>query len=113
MLDVLCGISGGREGDDVVRENLAEAVLCLARAEPGRRKLWECRAPELLQKGYEFEETPAVCAAYEAAAELFLADGFQPAAAGGEGGSVEGVAGAQEGAVPALVAGDSRPDVPY
>jgi hypothetical protein len=92
ILDVLCGITA-KEEDAAVREALAEAVLCLARHDGARRRLWTADAPALLQKGYEYEENPTVCACMEATAELFLADGFQPAeeqsgqaAAAGEGG---------------------------
>eukprot|EP00887_Chlorella_sp_A99_P004078 scaffold11.g4078.t1 len=105
VLDVLCGVSA-KEDDAVVRENLAEAVLCMARPERGRKALWACKAPELLQKGYEWEESPTVCAAMEATAELFLADGFQPAQADSEAAQ----AGAE--AAPAAAGGQgSRRDV--
>ena len=53
VVHVLCGTGegGAKDGDGVVREALAEAVLCLARTELGRKKLWALRVPELLQKG--------------------------------------------------------------
>ena len=50
MLDVLCGITA-KEADAAVREALAEAVLCVARADVGRKALWAADAPTLLQKG--------------------------------------------------------------
>lgn len=78
ILDVLCGITV-KEADGVVRESLAEAVLCLARVDAARKLLWKSDAPTLLQKGYEYEENPAVCACMEATAALFLNDGFQQA----------------------------------
>ena len=102
ILDVLCGPSntisalssatisdgsaaatagaGGKEsgGDEGVREALAEAVLCLARVDGARKQLWACNAPTLLQRGYEYEENPTICACMEATAELFLSDGFEP-----------------------------------
>lgn len=81
-MDVLCGITA-KEADASVRESLAEAVLCLARADVARKALWSVDAPTLLQKGYEEEENPTVCACMEATAELFLADGFQPPEAEG------------------------------
>jgi uncharacterized membrane protein YgcG len=62
-----------------VREALAEAVLCLARAEAGRKALWAAGAPELLRKAYELEEHRGACEAMEGAAQLFMADGFEPA----------------------------------
>lgn len=96
ILDVLCGISG-KEEDDSVRESLAEAVLCLARVDDARKQLWKADAPTLLQKGYELEENPTVCACMEATAELFLADGFEPAPQdGGEGVQEAAAAGQQQ-----------------
>lgn len=58
VLDVLCGITG-KEGDGAVREALAEAVLCLARVDSARKKLWKCDAPTLLQKGCVWAACPA------------------------------------------------------
>ena len=51
LLDVLCGITA-KEEDEVVRESLAEAVLCLARPDAARKQLWKIDAPTLLQKGW-------------------------------------------------------------
>lgn len=76
ILGVLAGIPE-TEKDDIVRENLAEAVLCLAKIPNARKKLWEADAPKLLKKGYEYEEHPGVCEAMEGAAHYFLEDGFQ------------------------------------
>ncbi|KAH7616908.1 putative Protein HGH1-like protein [Nannochloris sp. 'desiccata'] len=76
ILGVLAGIPE-IEKDDIVRENLAEAVLCLAKVPDARKKLWAADAPELLKKGYEFEEHPGVCEAMEGAAQFFLEDGLQ------------------------------------
>ena len=115
ILDVLCGITA-KEEDAAVREALAEAVLCLARADAGRKALWKADAPGLLQKGYEFEENATVCACMEATAELFLADGFQPApeevegegcedGEGGESGEGGGGAGSEAAEPPAAAPG--------
>lgn len=98
ILDVLCGITA-KEEDAAVREALAEAVLCLARHGGARKQLWAADAPTLLQKGYEFEENPTVCACMEATAELFLADGFQPAEEQG-GDAAPAAEGSGEGAPP-------------
>jgi hypothetical protein len=76
ILGVLAGIPE-MEKDDIVRENLAEAVLCLAKVPEARKKLWAADAPELLKKAYEFEEHPGVCEAMEGAANFFLQDGLQ------------------------------------
>jgi Domain of unknown function (DUF383) len=76
ILGVLAGIPEV-EKDDIVRENLAEAVLCLAKIPDARKKLWAADAPELLKKAYEFEEHPGVCEALEGAAQFFLEDGLQ------------------------------------
>ncbi|KAL4446340.1 hypothetical protein ABPG77_003147 [Micractinium sp. CCAP 211/92] len=84
ILDVLCGITA-KIADEPEREALAEAVLCLARVDSARKQLWKCDAPTLLQKGYEYEENPTVCACMEGTAELFLADGFEPAPADADG----------------------------
>ena len=78
ILDACCGITAEKEEDDAVREVLAEAILCLAMTDEGRKVLWQCKAPELLQKGYELEENRAVCELMERTAEMFLGDGFQP-----------------------------------
>lgn len=94
MLDALCGVNGDKQADDSVREALAEAVLCLARAEASRRALWAAKAPGLLGKGYEDEDNPIVCQCMEGAAELFLQDGFEPAA--GEG-AADGAAAGEGG----------------
>lgn len=75
MLSTLCGTVHA-ETDAIVRENLAEAIVCLAKVPTSRKHLWEANVPDLLRKGYEFEEHPGVCEAMEAAAELFLQDGF-------------------------------------
>ena len=77
ILGVLAGIPTV-EMDDGVRENLAEAVLCLAKVPAARKKLWAVNAPELLRKAYEMEEHRGVCEALEGAAEFFLQDGFEP-----------------------------------
>lgn len=77
VLGVLAGIPE-TEKDIIVRENLAEAVLCLAKVDAARKALWAINAPELLNKAYELEEHPGVCEAMEGAAEFFLQDGFQP-----------------------------------
>jgi hypothetical protein len=62
-------------------------VLCLAQTEKGQLKLWEWKAPDLLKRGYEFEEDPGVCEAMERIAELFLQHGLAPVEeAGGRGG---------------------------
>lgn len=50
VLDVLCGITA-KEADAAVREALAEAVLCVARADAGRKALWAVDGPTLLGKG--------------------------------------------------------------
>lgn len=109
MLDVLCGITA-KEVDESVRESLSEALLCLARADAARKALWALDAPTLLQKGYEWEENRAVCACMEATAELFLADGFQPAPEGdGEGdaaaAALEAGGGEQQQAAPVAAPG--------
>lgn len=88
MLEVLAqGEPEAGPTDGEAREALAEAVLCLARVDPARKALWRLDAPRLLQKGYELEEDPAVCAAMEATAELFLQDGFEPGQEGPEHGA--------------------------
>ena len=46
---------------------------------------------------YELEENPTVCACMEATAELFLADGFEPAPQEGGEGQQEAAAGQQLG----------------
>lgn len=74
ILTVLC--EGKAEGK--AKENLAEAVYCLAKSDVTRKKMWQLHAVELLRKGYEFEEHPVVCEALEGAAEFFLQDGFDP-----------------------------------
>lgn len=76
ILAVLAGIPEV-EKDDFVRENLAEAMFCLAKVPVSRKKLWEADAPELLKKAYEYEEHYGVCEALEGAAQFFLEDGFQ------------------------------------
>ncbi|GAB4814226.1 hypothetical protein N2152v2_001272 [Parachlorella kessleri] len=74
--------AAGDNSDAAVREALAEAVLCLTRTQPGRKKLWQLQAPVLLQKGYEYEEHPGIMAVMEATAEIFLEDGLAPGAGG-------------------------------
>ena len=76
ILGVLAGIPKVEE-DALVRENLAEAILCLAKVPEARKELWKADAPELLKKGYELEEDPGVCEAMEGIAEFFLQDGLQ------------------------------------
>jgi hypothetical protein len=63
------------EKDSTVRSLLAEAVAVLAKSEEARKALWGVKAPDMLKKGYEFEESHDVCAAMEAAARLFMFDG--------------------------------------
>ncbi|KAL4423726.1 hypothetical protein ABPG75_001027 [Micractinium tetrahymenae] len=94
ILDVLCGVTA-KVADEPEREALAEAVLCLARVDSARKQLWKCDAPTLLQKGYEYEENPTVCACMEGTAELFLADGFEPAPADADG-AAAGAGGEQQ-----------------
>ncbi|KAK9846461.1 hypothetical protein WJX81_004401 [Elliptochloris bilobata] len=77
MLEPLCGWEAPKEGDSVVRESLAEALMMLAETEAGRKALWGVRAPEMLKKGYELEEDAGVCLAMECMAQLFLQDGLQ------------------------------------
>lgn len=77
VLGVLAGIPTVEE-DAIVRENLAEAILCLAKVPTARKELWRLNAPELLRKAYEHEENPGVCEAMEATAEFFLSDGLEP-----------------------------------
>lgn len=90
VLGVLGG-AGEAEADAEVRQALAEAVVCLARAPEGRAALWAANAADLLKKGYEYEEHRGVCDAMEAAASLLMADGFQPEEDGeGGGGGDEG-----------------------
>ena len=76
VLGVLAGIPHV-EKDDIVRENLAEAILCLAKVPASRKALWSANAPDLLKLAYELEEHPGVCEAMEGAAEFFLQDGFK------------------------------------
>lgn len=82
LSDILIVLAGTDESlpakDDIVRENLADAILSLAKVAEARKKLWEANAPELLRKAYEYEEHPGTCKAMESAAALFLEDGFQP-----------------------------------
>ena len=81
ILSALCGTGTSKQKvEDIVRESLAEAVYCLARADVTRKRLWQLNAVELLRKGYENEEHPVVCEALEGAAEFFLEDGFTPSA---------------------------------
>lgn len=75
ILDVLCTRD---KADEAVRLSIAEAVLCLAKSDITRKKLWEINAVEMLKKGYEDEEHPVICECLEAAAEFFLQDGFNP-----------------------------------
>jgi cold shock CspA family protein len=78
ILAVLADTESRAAKDEIVRENLADAVLCLAKVPSARKKLWEANAPELLKKAYEFEEHAGTCEAMESAAALFLEDGFVP-----------------------------------
>ncbi|KAI8469103.1 MAG: hypothetical protein J3K34DRAFT_514352 [Monoraphidium minutum] len=87
---MLAPISGGgaSDPDDNVREALAEAIAVLA-AEPsgrGRDALLAVDADTKLQKGYEFEEHPGVCAAMEAAGRCFIKFG-EDDGGGADGGS--------------------------
>ncbi|KAK9808488.1 hypothetical protein WJX73_000639 [Symbiochloris irregularis] len=66
-----------REGDEQAREALAETVLLLAQTEAGRRLLWDLDAPQLLKRGYEYEEHESTCSAMEQTAQLFLQDNGQ------------------------------------
>lgn len=77
ILAVLADTDVDLEKDDIVRENLADSILSLAKISESRKKLWELNAPELLRKGYEYEEHPGTCEAMESAASLFLEDGFE------------------------------------
>lgn len=61
-----------KEHDAQVRALVAETVLCIASYDAGRKALWKANAPELLRKGYEYEEDPAVCSAMEQTAEFFI-----------------------------------------
>jgi len=99
MLSVLSGVTPTQH-DDVVRENLADSVLCLAKVPSARKKLWEANAPELLKKGYELEEHPGVCEAMEAAAQFFLQDGFQNGGEGEREGEGAGEGEGEDGAEP-------------
>ena len=67
----------GTEHDDVVRERVAGALLLLTEVEEEdvRAALWQKNVPELLKKGYELEEHPAVCDAMERIAESLMAAG--------------------------------------
>lgn len=61
-----------KEHDGQVRTLVAETILCIASYDSGRKALWKANAPEVLRKGYEFEEDPAVCNAMEQTAEFFI-----------------------------------------
>lgn len=111
VLGVLSGVPT-LETDDIVRENLAEAVLCLAKVPAARKQLWAVNAPELLRKAYEMEEHPGVCEAMEGAAQFFLEDGFQQDEEGGDADAAEAEAeAAAEPAEPAEPQHPDRPDV--
>merc|ERR1712087_364356 len=79
LAEALTGpLSGsGTEHDDVVRERVAGALLLLTEVEEEdvRAALWQKNVPELLKKGYELEEHPAVCDAMERIAESLMAAG--------------------------------------
>jgi len=66
------GGGDGASSDAKVRENLAEAVEALAGTKKGRDALAELRAHDVLRKGYETEEDPAVCGSMERASDLLL-----------------------------------------
>lgn len=82
LLQVLSRLSGdddgkGRESNEHIREALAEAILYLAQSNKGRKALWDLDAPQLLRRGYEYEEHIATCEAMEQTAQLFLQDSGQ------------------------------------
>lgn len=63
-----------KEKDDSVRQAIAECLLALASCRQGRVALWKVKGPEILRKGYEFEECPPVCHAMELTADLFMSN---------------------------------------
>ena len=53
------------EREPSVRENVAVSIGIIAQDDEGRQVLFEIGAPDIVKKGYEFEENPGVMEAME------------------------------------------------
>lgn len=60
------------EREPSVRENIALSIGIIAQDDDGRQALFDVGAPEIVKKGYEFEEEPAVMEAMECIGAILL-----------------------------------------
>lgn len=74
LLKILAPINGVApiEREASVRENVALSIGIIAQDEAGRQVLFDIGAPEIVKKGYEFEENSDVMQAMECIGRLFL-----------------------------------------
>lgn len=63
------------ETEASVRENLALSIGIIAQDDEGRKALFDVGAPDIVKKGYEYEEHPGVLEAMECIGRLFMGVG--------------------------------------
>jgi hypothetical protein len=72
LLQVLINGIAPVEPEASVRENAALSISVIAQDDAGRQALFEVGAPDIVKKGYEYEEHPGVMEAMECIGRLFM-----------------------------------------